>query len=134
MENKYILKTDGGSRGNPGHCAIAYICYKNGEEFFKNSKYLGQGTNNFAEYTALIEGLKESSEKGVLDLECISDSELMVKQLNGQYKVRDINIAILYKQVEDLRNKFNKIKFIHTRRDGNKEADKLVNDCLDANT
>lgn len=134
MENKYTLKTDGGSRGNPGASAIAYICYKNGVEIFRNSFYLGNATNNIAEYTALIRGLEECLEKKIFELDCISDSELMIKQLNGQYRVKDKNISVLFIQVENLRKKFNKIIFIHTKREGNKEADRLVNECLDANT
>lgn len=128
--NNFTLYTDGGSRGNPGHSAIGYLCYKNGKLVFKNSEYIGINTNNFAEYTALIKGLGEAHKQNIKTITCFLDSELVVKQLNNIYKVKNENIIPLYKKVVDIKSKFNKVTFIHIVRSKNKEADALVNEAL----
>ncbi|NMC99757.1 MAG: ribonuclease HI family protein [Bacteroidales bacterium] len=137
QNNRVEVHTDGGSRGNPGNAACAFVAEKQNIELFKLSKYLGKTTNNVAEYSATILALEWLLQNNYADEEIVfySDSELMVKQINGQYKVRDEKILTLYSKVFKLFKMFNKQpKFIHVRRGMNKIADQLVNDELDANS
>ena len=128
----YKLFTDGGSRGNPGPAAIgAFIFDENDNLVTFLGEYLGEETNNFAEYTALIRGLNLAAKEGIDSIECNLDSELVVKQLNGQYKVKNENIIPLHKKVETLKKEFKSISFVHVRREFNKHADRMVNIILD---
>lgn len=130
--NSYYLYTDGGSRGNPGDSAIAAFIFDCDNNLFDFSgKYIGIGTNNSAEYFALIEGLSLAKKNKIEDLICYLDSELVVKQLNGLYKVKNDDMLKLYKKVLELKKEFKKIEFIHIERAKNKFADKLVNQILD---
>jgi ribonuclease HI len=126
----FKLFTDGGSRGNPGNSAIAYIILQDELLLDFGAKFVGTATNNFAEYNALIEGLKLAL-KHTKSIECYLDSELVVKQLNGEYKISSVDIKPLATKVNDLKKDFESIKFIHVRREQNKIADKLVNIILD---
>jgi len=129
---KYNLYTDGGSRGNPGHSAVGVHCTDNtNKEVFKFKKYIGISTNNQAEYTALIEGLQLCIQKDIKDLTCFADSELMVKQLRGEYKMKNPGLKPLYENVLKLRESFNSITFNHVMREKNSVADSLVNESLD---
>jgi len=138
---KIIIYTDGGSRGNPGPSGIGVaICNEKGEFVKKYSDYLGDNfTNNEAEYQAVIFALKKIKalfgKKAVFDseIEVRSDSELMIKQLNGEYKILDEKIQPLFLKVWNLKIDFNKIKFSLIPREKNKEADGLANEALDAN-
>jgi len=135
---KIIIYTDGGSRGNPGPSAIGVVFCNEKEHTIKNySEYLGEATNNEAEYQAVVLALKKfkalfgkklakSSE-----IELRSDSELMIKQLNGEYKVLEPKIQQLFLDVWNLKLDFKKIKFKLIPRHKNKEADRLVNETLD---
>ncbi len=135
---KIIIYTDGGSRGNPGPSAVGVVfCNEKGEIFKKYSEYLGEATNNVAEYQAVIFALKkfkalfgkklaESSE-----IELRSDSELLVRQLNGEYKILEQKIQHLFIAIWNLKIDFKKVKFTLISREKNKEADILVNDSLD---
>ena len=128
----YSLYTDGGSRGNPGYAAIGYLCFdENKKLVFKGKEFIGVATNNFAEYTALIKGLKICINRGVQNLSCFMDSELVVKQLSREYKVKNENIKPLFDQVLNLVKQFSNIGFNYIPRKENKEADKLVNEALD---
>lgn len=127
----YKLFTDGGSRGNPGNSAIAFILWKDSELIDLGAKYIGKVTNNNAEYSALINGLK-LAKKHTKELECFLDSELVVKQLNGEYKVSSEEIKPLWSDVKSLAKDFDKITFNHVLREKNKIADKMVNVILDA--
>ncbi len=127
----FKLFTDGGSRGNPGNSAIAFVLYKDNQLFDIGGKYVGTATNNFAEYNALIEGLK-LAKKHTEDLECYLDSELVVKQLKGEYKISSPDIKPLCQKVNDLRKEFKNITFTHVPRSENKIADKMVNILLDS--
>lgn len=127
----FKLFTDGGSRGNPGNSAIAYVVFKNDLVFDIGAKYLGTATNNYAEYNALIEGLK-LAKKHTDTIECYLDSELVVKQINGEYKISSPDIKPLAQKVNELKREFKSIKFNHVLRAENKIADKLVNIVLDA--
>lgn len=127
---KAILHTDGGARGNPGPAGIGVVLEIGGEKKgFK--KYIGETTNNQAEYQAIILGLEKAKEAGAEELECYLDSELVVKQLNYEYKVKDQGLAQLFIKVYNLSQNFKKVSYKHTFRENNQEADCLVNEILD---
>lgn len=136
---KLIIYTDGGARGNPGPAAAGVVIKnEDGKILAEFGKYLGETTNNQAEYQALILALEKAKEmaclperQGGTEIQCFADSELMVKQLNHQYKVRDADLAPLFLKVWNLSTAFKKISFQHIPRERNKEADKQVNDTLD---
>ncbi len=136
--NKIIVNIDGGSRGNPGPAALG-VCFQNeNREVFKEySQYLGRMTNNEAEYQALIFAFKkakalfgkEKIEK--IEMEIRSDSELLVRQMSGQYKVKEPKIQKLFLEAWNLKIDFKCLKFSLVPREENKQADKLVNQALD---
>ena len=129
----FTLHTDGGARGNPGPSAIGGVLLDpSDEKIAEFSEFTGISTNNVAEYTALIKGLSIAFTNRARNLNCFLDSELVVKQLNGQYKVKSPGLKILFEKVIDLKNKFDSISFTHIRRDKNFKADKLVNKALDS--
>lgn len=132
--DKLITYTDGGSRNNPGPAACGVVMQdEKGEVVFKGSKFLGIATNNEAEYGALIMALQKAEElleKGG-QVTCYLDSELVVKQLNRQYRVKDEKMKGLFAQVTELCTNFDKVEFVHVPREKNKLADKLVNEELD---
>ena len=133
--SKIIIYTDGGSRGNPGPSAIGVVI--NDKTY---SESIGVATNNEAEYQAVIFALKKTKallgKKFVKDVEVEikSDSELLIKQLNGEYKILEPKIQSLFLKVWNLRIDFGKIKFMAIPREKNKEADRLVNEALDNQT
>ena len=132
MSGKFTLNTDGGARGNPGPAAIGVTLQsENGESIFEHKEKIGITTNNVAEYRALIKGLELALQNGVQDIECILDSELVVKQVNGLYRVKEGNLKILHGEVKNLLAKFNSHQVKHVRRKDNSRADKLVNQALD---
>lgn len=129
----YKLFTDGGSRGNPGKSACAFAIYdKEDKLIFCEAKYLGIGTNNNAEYIALFEGLKyiyeNLSDTNILEI--FMDSELIVKQISGIYKIKDSNLKNIYMKLKVYLQKID-YKISHIPRSKNSYTDKLVNDCLD---
>lgn len=129
---KLTLYTDGGARGNPGPAGIgAVILDEQGMVAAEISQYVGQATNNQAEYRALIAGLTKAKELGGRELKVFLDSELVVKQLNREYRVKDKELAPLFVQVYNMSLGFKKIIFKHIAREKNKLADKLVNLALD---
>ena len=126
------MNTDGGARGNPGQAAIGIILKdEKGEKIKAKGHYLGIGTNNEAEYMALLMGLELALELDIQKLECRLDSELVVKQLNGAYKVKMPKLRALYDRVKLLSQKFANIQYVHVHREQNSEADKIVNEVLD---
>jgi len=130
----YSLFTDGGSRGNPGPGAIGVVIEnEKGETIYELSKYIGKCTNNEAEYSALIAGLKLAQKKGFNDLKVYIDSELITKQINGEYRVKSSNLKKFYIEAANFRKVFDKLEFIHVKRHKNKKADALVNEALDSN-
>ena len=128
---KAVLYTDGGARGNPGPAGIGAVL-KIGEETYEFKKYIGETTNNQAEYQALILGLEKAKEHNVTEVECLLDSELVVKQLNREYKVKDKDLGVQFVKVWNLMQGFKKVTFKHIFREQNKEADRLVNEAIDA--
>jgi len=137
---KIIIYTDGGSRGNPGPGAVGVVfCNQKGEVFKKYSQYLGENfTNNEAEYQAVIFALKKFKSlfgKKLAknsEIELRSDSELLIKQLQGLYKILEPKIQPLFITVWNLKLDFKKVKFTFVSREKNKEADSLVNEALDS--
>ncbi len=130
------IYTDGGARGNPGPAASAAVLKRlqdgeEGEVIATASKYLGKNTNNQAEYTAIVIGLEKARQLGATRVEMFLDSELATKQLNGQYKVKDQEIAKRFLEVKNLIQSFDRVTFTHVRREKNKEADAIVNQVLD---
>jgi len=125
------IYTDGGSRGNPGKSACAFVVFKDKVEIVTKHFYLGIKTNNQAEYEGLIKGLEYAKESNYTNVKFFSDSELMVKQLKKLYKVKDEGIKILYDKAEKIISQFESFEITHVRRELNKRADLLVNKCLD---
>lgn len=133
--DKLSIYTDGGARGNPGPAAIGVVIQdEKGKTVKTYSEYLGERTNNQAEYEALILGLQKVKIYKPKEIVCFLDSELVVKQLNGEYKIKDPDIQPLFIKVWNLKLDFEKISFRHIEREKNKEADKLVNQKLDTQT
>jgi len=129
---KLTTYTDGGARGNPGPAA-AGIVIKDENNLILDAygEYLGEQTNNFAEYSALISALKRAKELGGTEIECVLDSELVTKQMQGLYKVREPALQKLFIQAYNAAAQFKKVNYRHTLRENNKEADRLVNEVLD---
>ncbi|MBI2355737.1 MAG: ribonuclease HI family protein [Candidatus Doudnabacteria bacterium] len=132
MPEKLVIYTDGGARGNPGPAAIGAVIYGAGERPLRQiGEYIGSGTNNQAEYKALIRGLTEAAALGAKEALCFLDSELVVRQLTGKYKVKEPELKNLAAEVFKISNKFLRVEFKHVGREKNKLADKLVNEALD---
>ena len=126
------LSTDGGSRGNPGPAAFAYVLEtEDGTVLDARGEAIGVATNNVAEYRGLVEGLRSAVERGVEELEVISDSELIVKQMRGEYRVKDPGLQPLYEQARRLATKVGRVSFEHVRRERNRDADRLANLAMD---
>ncbi len=133
---KYILYTDGAARGNPGPAgAGAYLCTEEGEVVAEIAEYLGETTNNVAEYQGLIVGLKKLIEMGAQEVESLeirADSELMVRQIQGKYRVKHPNLKPLFAEAIGLLKKIGKYSIKHIPREENSEADRLSNLAIDA--
>ncbi len=126
------LFADGGSRGNPGPAASAAILLDSeGEPIEEIGAYLGEATNNVAEWTALLLGLEAAERRGIRRLAVRLDSELVVKQLRGEYRVKNAGLVPLYQKAVKLLRHFDEVDVRHVRRALNKLADRLVNDVLD---
>src|SRR5580698_9603807 len=127
-----IAHCDGGSRGNPGPAGYgALIEDQNGRVLARLSEYLGKRTNNYAEYSALLAVLAWALENGHPRVRVVADSELMVKQMKGQYKVNSPDLRPLWVEAHRRANQLEKFEIVHTLRGGNKEADQLANDAMD---
>jgi ribonuclease HI len=128
----YRVRTDGASRGNPGPAAIGVaIEDAEGREIASHSEAIGTTTNNVAEYRAVVQGLTMLAGLGASRAEFLLDSELVVRQLNGQYRVKDPKMAVLYAQVRRLAARLGQITFRHIPRHENQRADQLANEALD---
>lgn len=131
---KLIIYTDGGARGNPGPAAGGVVIKNEaGKNLAAYGEYLGAQTNNFAEYSALISGLQKAKELGASEVECLLDSELVTKQMRGEYKVKEPTLQKLFVKAYNATSVFKKVIFKHIRREQNSEADALVNETLDKN-
>lgn len=130
---KLNIYSDGGSRGNPGPAATGvYITDAQDNKIVSFGNYLGETTNNVAEYTAIIEGLQKALELGATHVDCYADSKLLVEQLNRNWKVKDIKMQKLFVIAYNLLQKFEKYTITHVRRELNKQADAEVNIVLDS--
>jgi len=130
---KARLSTDGGARGNPGPAAYGYVLEADdGTVLDARGETIGVATNNVAEYRALIAGLEKAVELGIDELEVVSDSELLVKQMQGEYRVKNEALRELNDEANSLERKLGRVRYTAVRREHNELADKLVNEALDA--
>jgi ribonuclease H / adenosylcobalamin/alpha-ribazole phosphatase len=130
---KAKLSTDGGARGNPGPAAYGYVLEaEDGTVLAAHGEAIGVATNNVAEYRALVAGLEKAVEVGVSDLEVVSDSELLVKQMKGDYRVKNEALRELSLQAARLARQVGRVRWTAVRREHNELADRLVNEALDA--
>jgi ribonuclease HI len=120
---------DGCSKGNPGPSGAGYVIYKDGEEICSDSLYLGTQTNNFAEYSGLILALKKANSMGITEMDVYGDSMLVIRQMQGTYKVKAAGLKTLYDHAIYLSSKM-KINYHHVLREKNKRADELANEAL----
>ncbi|MBI2626676.1 MAG: ribonuclease HI family protein [Parcubacteria group bacterium] len=134
----YLIHTDGGSRGNPGPAAIGVVIQSANKGLKKEyGEYIGEATNNVAEYKAVVFALKKlkqligtaKSSEAMVHIHV--DSELLAKQLNGEYKIKEENIQKLFLEVWNLKTDFEHVEFVHVPREKNKDADRMVNAALD---
>jgi ribonuclease HI len=130
---KARLSTDGGSRGNPGSAAYGYVLESDdGHVLDARGETIGVATNNVAEYRGLIAGLEKAVELGIGELEVVSDSELLVNQMRGAYKVKNEALRELHAEASALADQLGKVRYKAVRREHNELADQLVNDALDS--
>ena len=129
---EWCLMVDGASRGNPGEAGCGAVIYDEQGEILKElTSYLGSSTNNVAEYQGLLMGLEGVLKLGGRKLQIRSDSELLVRQLNGVYRVKDEKLKVLYRKALDLLGRLEAYRIIHVRREHNKLADRLANLAID---
>ena len=130
---KARLFTDGGARGNPGPAAYGFVLEDEaGEQIAAEGKAIGVATNNVAEYSALIAGLERAAVLGIGELEVRSDSELMVKQMRGEYRIKNEALRHLAAEAARQARRIGEVTYVHVRRAHNETADRLVNEALDA--
>ena len=130
---KARLSTDGGARGNPGPAAYGYVLEaEDGTVLDARGEAIGVATNNVAEYRALLAGLEKAVELGLGDVEVVSDSELLVKQMRGEYKIKNEALRELADEAERLEDRLGRVTYVAVRREHNELADRLVNEALDA--
>ena len=130
---KATLWTDGGARGNPGPAAFGYVLEtEDGTILAAHGERIGVATNNVAEYSALVAGLERALELGVDELEVVSDSELLVKQMTGEYRVKNEALKELNERASRLARRVGRVDYTAVRREHNELADRLVNEALDA--
>lgn len=134
VAQRILIYTDGGARGNPGLAGAGAIAYEGSRKIFELKKFLGERTNNSAEYEALILALTEAKKRGLAgrEIEVRMDSELIVRQLNDEYQVKEETLWPRYMKVHNLLvAHFPNATFVHIPREKNKEADTLVNEAID---
>lgn len=137
MSTKIDIFTDGGARGNPGPAATGVVMYRNNQKIKEVGTYIGQTTNNVAEYRAIIQALQMlvaiiKEEGSEVDINCFLDSNLVVSQINGVFKIKDANLRMLYMEVmAELSQIHLPVNFFHIPREKNSAADAMVNKALD---
>ena len=130
---KARLSTDGGARGNPGPAAYGFVVESDdGHVLAAQGERIGRATNNVAEYNGLVAGMRKAADLGVTELEVVSDSELLVKQMQGEYRVKNEALRALWEEATDLERRFRRVRYTSVRREHNELADRLVNKALDA--
>ncbi|MCS7167603.1 MAG: ribonuclease HI family protein [Gemmatales bacterium] len=125
------IHIDGAARGNPGPAAFGVVYLRDGQVVLEEKKYVGKTTNNVAEYLALLHALARALQLGARQVHIFSDSELLVRQLTGVYRVRDAKLQQLYEQAQALIRQFHDFQISHVPRNQNRRADKLCNQALD---
>ena len=131
--HRLVVNVDGGARGNPGPAAIAAVLSSpQGEVLEEHGERIGEATNNVAEYRALLLGLERARTRGAREVELIGDSELVVRQVRGEYKIKDEALRSLADEVREVLAGFDGWSIRHVRREENAAADRLVNAALDA--
>ena len=129
---KAKLSTDGGARGNPGPAAAAYVLEtEDGTVLDARGETIGLATNNVAEYRALVAGLRKALELGIDEVDVVSDSELLVRQMNGEYRVKNAALVELSLEAASLAREIGRVRYTSVRREHNELADRLVNEALD---
>ena len=129
---RLIVHVDGGARGNPGPAAIAAVVAEpDGELVEESSESIGSATNNVAEYRALLLGIERARALGADELELVGDSELVVRQVRGEYRVKDAALRELHSRAREALAEFERWSIRHVRREANERADQLVNEALD---
>jgi ribonuclease HI len=129
--SRFTVNVDGGARGNPGPAAIGVVLRDGGEVVEELGETIGEATNNVAEYRALLRGIELAAEHGATELELVGDSELVVRQVEGRYKVKNAGMKKLHEEVERALRGFDSWSIRHVRRESNSDADRLVNEALD---
>ena len=135
IKKKEVLEiyVDGASRGNPGPAAWAYVYFKDGKLIKKKYGFIGKNTNNTAEYNAIINALKDAADFSNDTIKLYSDSQLVVRQINGKYRINKEHLSKLYEKIVKLLKNYQKVEFIHVKRNNPhiQKSDKLCNKCLD---
>lgn len=132
VANKYVLYTDGGSRGNPGHSGVGYAIYDlSGSVIQEGCEYIGIAVSGVAEYQAVLRGLEAALNLGIKNLEVRVDNLMIAKQMNGLYQVKNRELWPIHERIVKLSTQFEKLKFVHIKREFNQIADRLVNQALD---
>lgn len=128
------IHIDGGSRGNPGPAGAGVVIRAgdDGTVLFEGGYFLGRRTNNYAEYQGLLRGLAKAADLNADTVRVYSDSELLVRQMNGEYRVRNAGLKPLFAQARQLCGRFRQVRFTHVRREQNTDADRLANQAMDA--
>ena len=131
-QGEWLLAVDGAARGNPGLAGCGAVIYdEHGAVVRELTRYLGRATNNVAEYEALLMGLEALAAMGAKRIRIQSDSELLVRQLNGQYKVKNEKLIPLFQRAQRLLQRFERFRIVHVRREANQAADRLANLAID---
>lgn len=127
------VRTDGGARGNPGPAGIGVVVEdaKTGEILEEHAKFLGRTTNNQAEYKAVILALERAVALGAREVEVLADSELLIKQANGEYRVKNVDLQARFRELKSLEREIGRVIYKHVRREMNKAADALANRAMD---
>jgi ribonuclease HI len=132
LSTRLVVNVDGGARGNPGPAAVAaVVTTPDGDVVEEGSRTIGTATNNVAEYRALLLGIERAQELGAGEVELVGDSELIVRQVRGEYRVKDAALRDLHAQVREALDGFDRWSIRHVRREDNARADELVNEALD---
>ena len=130
--DRLVIHTDGAARGNPGPAGAGAVLRRaSGELVEEASRYLGHATNNVAEYGALILALERAREHGARDVEIRADSELLVRQMSGEYKIRNEALRELVTRAREISRSFARVAYVHVRREQNRDADRLANRAID---
>jgi len=130
MSEKLTIYTDGGARGNPGPAAIGFVIYEDNKIIYQHGEYIGEATNNYAEYMAVVKALMTAKKFKPDEIDFKLDSNLVVQQLNQKYKIKNEDLGKLFIKIWNARQSFKKVTFSHIERSKNKLADWLVNKAL----